>query len=314
MNVLIADDAHELLIETLVDWGCKVNYQPDITNSSVLDIIKDYEIIIVSTKTIIDKKLINLAINLRFILRMGSGLDTIDVAYAQTKNIQCFASPEGNCNAVAEHTVGMLLAITKNIHRSANEVKKMIWKREENRGTELMNKTISIIGVGHTGGAVAKRLSGFDATMLGVDIFKNNITTSYLKQAEMKEVFEQSDVVTLHLPLTHETFHFANAAFFNSFHKSIILLNASRGNVVSMPDLLAALHSGKVVGAGLDVLENEKMETLTTEETSQLTTLQAHQNVLITPHIAGWSIESKRNIAAVILSKIAPYINHNNVI
>jgi D-3-phosphoglycerate dehydrogenase len=309
MNVLICDDAHQYLIESLADMGFEVDYQPTIANDATFEIIENYEIIVVSTKTIMNKKMIDKGAKLKYILRIGSGLDTIDVDYAQSLGIRCFASPEGNCNAVAEHTVGMLLALTKKINKSANEVTNYQWKREENRGIELYNKTIAIIGVGHTGATVAKRLSGFDMDILGVDIYKETFENKDIKKSNLEEVFESALIVSLHLPLNNETRYYADKSFFDSFHQPIIIINASRGGIVNTADLLAALQCGQVIAAALDVLENENLSSYTDKEKLIFNQLLAHKNVIITPHIAGWSLESKLNMAKVLISKLKIDIN-----
>lgn len=291
-KVLITAKCHAVLIEKLQAQNYEVEIKPTINYTELLQQIGDYVGLITTTSIAIDKPIIDAANQLQFIGRLGSGMEHIDVAYATLKSIKCVSSPEGNCNAVAEHCVGLLIGLTKNICKSYHQLQQHLFVREENRGEELSAKTIAIIGFGHTGAAFAQKLQGFNTKILVHDIFKNNCSNEYVQQVELQQIFSEADVVSLHLPATELTKYYANAQFFNSFQKPIYFLNTSRGDVVNTQDLIIALTQKKVVAAALDVLENEKLNTYTTVEKDQLDFLLQQPNVIITPHIAGYSHQS----------------------
>ena len=235
---------------------------------------------------------------------MGSGLELIDIKYAQEKNISCYSSPEGNRNAVAEHALGMLLSVMNNIRKSANEVGNSIWLREENRGIELNKKTVGIVGFGNTGQAFAKLLSVFDVTVLVYDKYKNDFANASVREANLEQLCRYADIISFHLPLTTETFHLANADFFNSLQQKPYIINTSRGKVIDTSALTMALQSGQVAGAALDVLENENLSSFSPNETKQFETLNSMHNVLITPHIAGYSQEAFYKMSVILLEKL----------
>ena len=306
-QILHIDSNHSLLWNQLEQAGF-VNHE-DFTSSKA-DIeakIHHYQGIVIRSRFKIDQTFLDKATNLQFIARVGAGLESIDCEYAQSKNIALIAAPEGNRNAVAEHSLGMILSLFNNLNQADAEIRAGHWNRESNRGHELDGKTVGIIGYGNMGMAFAKKLRGFDVDVLCYDI-QENVGDANARQVNFVEFQEKVDVLSLHLPWTPETDKMVDAAFINGFAKSIWIINTSRGKNIVTADLVAALQSGKVLGAGLDVLEYEKLsfETLfqdaTTPEAFQY--LLNAKNVILTPHIAGWTFESHERLAQVIVDKI----------
>ena len=303
--ILITAKVHPYLIETFEKQGHKVLYKPAISYIELLENLKEVTGLVVTTRLIIDKTVIDAAPNLVWIGRLGSGMELIDTEYALSKNILCISSPEGNRNAVGEHALGMLLSLMNNIIKSNLEIKDGKWIRDENRGLEISGKTIGIIGYGNTGTAFAKILSGFDVTLLGYDTNKMGFGGKFIREAELDQICRYADIISFHVPLSDDTLHMADDAFFDKLKNKPFIINTSRGNVIDTTALIKALKENKIKGAALDVLENEKLESLSKIEKEQLKYLLQQSNVLITPHIAGYSKEAFLKMSEVLVSKLS---------
>jgi len=304
-KVLITEPIHELLLKGLVELGFEVVHLPEITRAEALKIIQDFEGLIINSKVVANHELLAKAKQLKFVARCGSGKEVIDFKYCVENKITPITSPEGNRQAVAEHALGMLLSLLNNIHKASREVAQREWLREKNRGFELFGKTVGIIGFGNTGEAFSEVLRGFKPTILAYDKYRKNFGNNYVLETTLNDIFKRADVISLHLPLSEETKYFADESFFGKLEKQVWFLNTSRGNCVNTMDLLKSIQQGKILGAALDVLENEKLETYTNAENEIFNQLLETGKVLITPHIAGWTHESKRKIAEVLLQKIS---------
>ncbi len=313
MNILHLDTNHELLINQLNNLGFTNHEDYTSSKEQIESKIQDYEGIILRSRFTIDKQFLDAAKNLKFIGRVGAGLENIDCDYAEKKGIILLAAPEGNRNAVGEHALGMLLSLFNKLNKADAEVRIGKWLREDNRGIELDGKTVGLIGYGNMGKAFAKKLRGFDVTVLCYDI-KDHAGDENAKQVSLKDFQENVDVVSLHTPQTPLTLNMINSEFINQFAKPFWFLNTARGKSVVTQDLVSALKTGKILGGGLDVLEYEKasfenlfksnVTSSTVEMPEAFRYLIESENVLLTPHVAGWTLESKEKLAQTIVDKI----------
>ena len=308
-RILITDKVHSFLSDGLKNKGFEVNYQSKMPYEDVCSVISDYDGVIINSKVICDRTFLDRASHLDFIGRLGSGLDIIDLPYAKEVGIKVISSPEGNANAVAEHALGMLLGLLHHLHNAYQDVSSYNWNREPNRGEELSGKTIGIIGYGHTGPAFAEKLKGCHVKVLVCDKYRRDIQEREddVKVASLEELISLSDIVSIHLPLTNETHMMADQGFFSSMKEGSIIINTSRGKILDSEALLDSLTSGHLSGACLDVLENEKPETWTDKESAIYKGLLDRSDVIITPHIAGWTHQSLESIASILLEKICNY-------
>ena len=306
MKILHIDQNHPVLWSELSVLGYENTEGYTLTRQEILSIIESYDGVVIRSRILIDRAFINAAKQLKFIARVGAGLDAIDTEYAAEKGVTLISAPEGNSNAVGEHALGLLLNLLNNINRADRQLRQGFWQREANRGHELSGHTVGIIGYGHMGKAFAKTLRGFDCPVLCYDI-KPGVGDQNAHQVTLDQFFAQAQVVSLHTPLTPETEFMINAEFIDKFTHDFYLINTARGRSVVTQDLVSALKSGKVLGAGLDVLEYEhsSFEKLHTQELPKaLETLLSLDNVILSPHIAGWTHQSKEKLAQVIVAKI----------
>lgn len=306
-KVLLIDTVHRIIPDKLSANGFEVVAGFELSRVEILNCISDFYGVVIRSRINIDKEFVDKAKNLRFVARVGAGMESIDMGYCKEKGIECLNSPEGNRDAVGEHAIGMLLNLMNNLNKADREVKSGIWEREKNRGNELSTKTVGIIGYGNMGCSFAKKLSGFGCKVISYDKYKSGYSDGFTIETDMETMFSEADILSLHVPLTEETKYMLDANFISSFKKNFILINTARGQVVKTSDLVSALKLGKITGAALDVIEYEDTSF---ETTSKMTDredfkyLASCDNVILTPHIAGWTVESKIKLADVLANKI----------
>lgn len=302
-NILIVDDIHPVFIEQAEALGYTCNYQPTIKPDEALQVIGDYAGLVIRSKFEVNRSVLDAAHSLRFICRAGAGMDNIDEAYAKEKGIDLINAPEGNMDAVGEHAVGMLLSLMNNFRVSDTQIREGRWEREANRGYELKGKTVGIIGYGFMGSSFAKKLSGFGVSVIAYDKYKTGFSDQYAREVSMEEIVKHSDVLSIHVPLTTETNGLIDDEYLFHFKKPIFFINTSRGKTAKVSAILNAIKSGKILGAGLDVLEVEKFPALC--EQTWFNDLKNSGKVILTPHVAGWTFESYRKISEVMAAKLA---------
>ena len=303
-RVIITAYAHPYLQEDLIHRGFDVDIMENIMYDELINVIHLYQGLVVTTRINIDRKLLDAAVQLKWIGRLGSGMEIIDVDYATQKNIVCVSSPEGNKDAVAEQCLGVLLSMMHNVFRAGMQVRKGEWLREPNRGVELGGKTVGIIGYGNTGSAFAALLAPFGVKVLAHDKYKSGFAAQFVQESSLAEILTNADAISFHLPLNQETHHYASDDFFTALQKPIYLINASRGQVVDTNALTKALDDGKVISAGLDVIEDENIGAYTSAQMDGLLQLANREDIWVTPHIAGYSREALEKMAKVLIFKL----------
>ncbi|GAB4415506.1 MAG: 2-hydroxyacid dehydrogenase [Bacteroidia bacterium] len=304
MHILIIDAFPDSFVEAAHALPARLTYLPAADRAAVLAHLSDTDILVINSKIQVDREVIDRAPRLRAVLRAGVGMDHFDLGYMAARGVAAFNAQGGNADAVGEHALGMLLALRHNLLRADREVRQFQWRREANRGREIGGKTVGIIGYGHTGRSVARKLSGFGCRVLAYDKYLHDYSDAFAQAAGMEAIFDQAEILTLHVPLTDETRYLVDAAFLARFRQPVWLLNLARGPMVYLPALLAALDSGQVVAAGLDVLENEKLDSLSPAQRAWYEDLFARPNVILSPHVGGWTFESLDNINAMILDEL----------
>lgn len=302
MNILIVDDIHHILLKKLDQVGIVYDYQPSFSRANAEQVIQHYTGLVIRSKFQVDASFLDLAANLQFIARPGAGMDNIDEEYATSKGIHLFPANDGNKDAVGEHMIGMLLALMNNLNRGHREVCTGQWCREENRGYELKGRTVALIGYGHNGQAMAKKLSGFDVNVIAYDKYKTGFSDAYAKEVSMEEVVRQADVLSFHTPLTRETRGMVDDEYLFHFRKPIFFLMGARGAITNISSVLKYLDAGKILGAAFDVLPIEKFPALS--ETDWYADLISRDNVLLSPHVAGWTFDSYYKLSDIIADKI----------
>jgi D-3-phosphoglycerate dehydrogenase len=301
-NILIVDDIHPIFIERAETAGYHCDYRPNIKPDEALQIIGNYQGLVMRSKFKLSRQYLDAGKNLRFVCRAGAGMDNIDEAYAAEKGIKLINAPEGNMDAVGEHAVGLLLALMNNLNIADARIRAGSWQREANRGHELKGKTVGIIGYGFMGRSFARKLSGFEVNVIAYDKYKTGFSDKYAREVSMEEIVKHSDVLSLHIPLTAETTGLVNEEYLFHFKKPIFLINTARGKAVQTRAVLNAIKQGKILGAGLDVLEVEKFPSLAEQEWFE--ELRQSGEVILSPHVAGWTFESYRKISEVMADKL----------
>ena len=307
MKVLVIHQVHQVLEQLLLNENHEVDSIMKLSREQIIKLLPNYDGLVVRSALKVDREIMDAGINLKFIARLGAGMEGIDSEYAQQKNIVLYNAPQGNRSAVGEHSVGMLLSLFNNLNIADAQVRKGVWLREANRGEEIQSKTVAIIGYGNMGSAFAEKISGFGARVIAYDKYKSSYGNKFVEEVDLQTIFDQADVVSLHTPLQHDTKYMVNAEFMNSFRKNITLINTSRGPVVNTTDLVDALKNGKIIGACLDVIEYEGMSfeaVANADDKAVFDYLKQANNVILSPHIAGWTHQSNERMARVLAEKI----------
>lgn len=307
MRILFADSNHPVLHEALIQAGFSCDLFWDRPVNELLEILPQYDILVLRSRFRITAAILDRCPSLKCIARIGAGMENIDVPYAGSKNIKCLCVPEGNRDAVGEHVIGMLLMLLNNLKKADREVREGIWLRAENRGYEINGKTVGIIGYGQMGSAFAEKLSGFGCKIMAYDKYKKGFGNTLVTEATMEELYRDTDILSLHIPLTDETRYLVDKVFLSNFKKPFYLVNTSRGKCLNTKDLLDAIDKGKVKGACLDVLEFESVSFESVEEKEvpeELKRLRASDKVILSPHIAGWTHESNYKMSQMMAEKI----------
>ncbi|MEN8248154.1 MAG: NAD(P)-dependent oxidoreductase [Bacteroidota bacterium] len=311
MKCLVIDEMHDSIKPLLDGINVEYDYRPDITRAEIKEILPDYDGLILRSKTSVDADLIKDS-KLLFVARAGAGIENLDEELLGKKGIEIINAPEGNRDAVGEHTIGLILNLLNNISRSHDQVLKGQWKREENRGYELGSLTVGIIGYGNSGSSLAKKLAGFGCKVIAYDKYIEELPDDNAQMVNMDSIYEETDILSLHIPLTDETRALADNEFFSRFKKNIIFINTSRGEIAPVHNILNAINNEKIKSAGLDVLECEKFSNLSHNQVKLLEELKDTGSVLFTPHIAGWTFESYAKINKVIADKISEFLDQYN--
>jgi D-3-phosphoglycerate dehydrogenase len=312
LKVVFLDSVHSVLVERLSDAGMQCELAWEYDKDQIINCISNAQGIVLRSRFTMNEDFLKFAPDIKFIARSGSGLENIDLNYCSKRDIKVYNSPEGNRNAVGEHALGMLLSLMNHLHTADCDVKSGIWDREGNRGVELDGKTVGIIGFGNNGSAFAKKLRGFDIKLMAYDKYKKGFGDHFVMECAMSALYEHADIISFHIPQNKETLFMANDSFFNSFQKPIFLLNLSRGKIVESKALVDAMKSGKVIGAGLDVLEFEPSDFTSffkKEIPSELEFLLNSKNILLTPHVGGWTNESYFKLSNILADKILADFN-----
>jgi D-3-phosphoglycerate dehydrogenase len=307
LKVLVIDSVHQDLLQGLRDLNFEIIEDYSTSKEKLIPKLGEYNGLILRSRFPIDKDFLKAASNLKFIGRVGAGMENIDIPFAQKMGIHLLSAPEGNRDAVAEHAIAMILMLFNNLKRADDEVRNGIWRREENRGLELSGKTIGIIGYGNNGSAFAKKLMGFGSEVLAYDKYKKGFSNNIVREVELDELKMKADILSLHIPQNHETINMLNQEFIDGFSKDFYLINTARGKIVNTKALIEAIEKGKILGACLDVLEFEKSSfenMFDGEMPAEFQQLIKTEKVILSPHIAGWTQESKQKMAATIIQKL----------
>ena len=304
MNILAATTFPKSFLEQLRELGFSIHYHPHPSKEQLQELIAEVEVLLIRTFPEVQKELIDKGKKLKLVCRAGVGMDHVDQIYLREKGIDSFHTPGANADSVGEQTVGMLLSLLHHIPAANEQVKSYQWEREAFRGRELQFKTVGLIGYGHTGKAVARRLKGFGCTLLAYDKYISGFGDKDIEEVSLRELQKRAEILSLHVPLTSETHQWVDSSFFAQFEYPIYLLNLSRGKVVHLPSLLEGLEKGLILGAALDVLPNERLSTHTEAESLLYRELFSQKNVILTPHVGGWTFESRENIQRAIINRL----------